>query len=127
MIIKFNLFEKIDLSDINIKIKFDKEYIDYLVNNLSFNAYKRKNSVKNFRMNEIDGNHTDKKTDIKIKMNNKDIIEGTYKNVDNSINIYINDELIYDVDYKDFNVQKLLEKIVKIYKKHLKDNKWKLK
>lgn len=126
MITKFILFENMDLSDIDININMSKDKLNNIIDNLSLKIYKRKNNIKNLRIKSIYGN-VNKNANIIIKMSNKDIIEGNYKNTDNSINIYINNELIYDVDYKKFNIEKLSEKIISEYKKYLKNKKWKIK
>jgi len=125
MIINFKIYE--NATDIVINTNLNQKYIDYLIDNLSINVYKRINSVKTYKIKSINGDSNDKKTNIFINMSNKDTISGTYQSKDNSIIVKINDELIYDVDYKDFNIKKLLNRIVTEFKKHLKKNKWKIK
>jgi len=124
MITNFKIYES--STDIDINTNLNQKYIDYLTDNLSIGIYKRINSVKYLKIKSINGNSDDKKTNIIIGING-DTIEGYYYSNDNSIIVKINDELVYDVDYKDFNIEKLLNRIVKEYKKHLKENKWKIK
>jgi hypothetical protein len=132
MLTKFNLFEKLDLSDIDIQIPIPKDLMDEFVANMSLIVYKRSNKKKSIRLKSISGYYQSKndkgiiKTKMSIKMSNKDEIKGEYSSDEKSIKIYINDELDYDVDYKDFDSKKLLKMIPIRYKHHLKREGWKI-
>lgn len=131
MITKFNLFEKVN-NDTQIDINLNDTNLNYIINGLSLNIFKRKNSIKNIQIDSINGyfekkNGKYKKSEINIKLSNNDKIKGIFKEKDNSIIIYINDILYYDVDYKKFNSRTLLSKIIEQYKNYLKDKKWKIK
>lgn len=132
MITKFKkLFEDIDLPDIKINIENNKsEFIDKIKHELSIISYKRKNSPKSIRINEINGyfNRRDFKnikliyrTYLIIDMSNNDKIKAklsVYEDEKN-INIKINNTLVYDLDNDNFNNEKLVEKLINKYKEYL--------
>jgi len=124
MITKLRIFEKLDLSDINININISDDNKNYLMDNLSMIIQKRNKS--SLRIKSIDGYFdkseiSHKTTYINILMTNKDVIEGEYSSKNKNIKIHINEKLVYNVDNKDFNNKKLLEKVVSEYKKYLKN------
>jgi hypothetical protein len=135
MITKFEtLFEnKEDLTDINISIENENtELIDKIKHELSIITYKRKNSPKPIRIKEISGyfNKRDFKninliyrTYILINLSNNDKIKGKlsiYKDEnENNISIRINNDLIYDLDNKNFTNEILIEKMINKYKEFL--------
>jgi len=119
MIVEFNLFEN--------KNSVEQKYIDDLKDNLILHIYKRKNSVKRIKVKSIDGKGGNNRVFLKIFMSNNDIIEGYYNKKDNSISIKINNELIYDVDYKKFTIDELINKIVIQYKNFIKEKGFKIK
>ena len=142
MITKFKLFEnkelKSDLSD---------EQLDMLEDGLSLNLYKgKKRNVQkstNYKLLSvidletsinkisIDNNIKTTISKIDVELSNKDKITGEYIHkedrgdlLENSIKIEINNKLIYHLDDKDFNINKLIEQIIKHYKKYIEKT-WK--
>ena len=142
MITKFKLFEnkelKSDLSD---------EQLDMLEDGLSLNLYKgKKRNVQkstNYKLLSvidletsinkisIDNNIKTTISKIDVELSNKDKITGEYIHkedrgdlLENSIKIEINNKLIYHLDDKDFNINKLIEQIIKYYKKYIEKT-WK--
>jgi len=134
MITKFEkLYEKIDLSDIEINIENEnKELIDKIKDELSIITYRRKNNPKPIRLTKIDGYFNNRdfkninliyKTNLNITLSNGDEINGklsVYKNEnENNINIKINTKLIYDIDNKKFNDELLIDKMISKYQENL--------
>lgn len=135
MITKFQrLFE--DIEDIEVKIENDKkEFTDKIKHNLSIITYKRKNSPKSIRILDINGYYNKKdfknikllySTYLVVNLTNKDKIEAklsVYKDsVENNINIKINNELVYDLDNKNFNNEIFVDKLTRKYKEYLLKN-----
>ncbi len=119
------LFEELDLTDIIVNININQELLNKLIDELSFVIYKNKKKKINIRIKSIDGFYNKqeinyKHTNIIIKMNNNDTLTGYYNEKNNNIKIYINNKLIFDVDYKNFDNNYLINKIVEEYKKYLK-------
>ena len=137
MITKFNklLESRIDIMDIETNIDNENELIKKIKQELSIIAYKKKNSPKPIRIKKINGYFDKKdltnidlisKTLLKINFSNNDIITGKlfiYKNDElNNIVIKINEEVIYDLDNKDFNNEILVDKLIYKYKEYLLKN-----
>jgi hypothetical protein len=57
---------------------------------------------------------------LSINLSNKDIIVGTYE-LEN-LTISINDEIVYDIDRKNLDENKFVDKLLEEYKKYLKLN-----
>lgn len=128
------VYEKLDLDDISMKIDgADDEFISKVVNKFSFLIMKGE-TVKNIRPKKINGflnkdedgyKQKNKRTTLSIVMNNGNIIVGTLSN--GNIAISINDEIIYDVDKKDFTENKLVDKLSEEYVKYLKSKNYQIK
>jgi hypothetical protein len=121
--------EKIDLDDVSISVdNADQNFMSNLIDNFSFIVSKR--IIKNIRPKKITGylKRQDGKGDrstLSIIMNNKDFIVGTFSN--GNLAISINSEIIYDVDRKDFDENKLVNKLSEEYVKYLKSNNYQVK
>jgi hypothetical protein len=138
MITKFEkLFEKnIDLTDINVNVENEnKELIEKIKHELSIITYKRKNSPKSIRIKDITGyfNKRDFKnikliyrTYLTINLSNDDKIIAKlsiYQDENyNNIKIKINDNLVYDLDNKNFTNEILIDKLINKYKEYLVKN-----
>lgn len=118
-------------SDIKINVDGKNYLIDRLIENLTIVVKKRK--IRNFRIKSINGfinkgTFTSKgysyETRLEITLTNKDIIIGEYKS--NNITIKINDDIVYDLSYKTFDDEVLIDKIVSEYIKKLKEQKYKI-
>jgi hypothetical protein len=124
------LNEDVELKDIKIDIKnADENYISKLIDNFSFVVFKR--ITKNLRPKSLSGylkkiENTKTRTILNIKMNNNDIIIGTFTSKGN-IKITINNELLYDVDKKDLNDDIFVSKLSNEYIKYLKNKKYEIK
>jgi len=142
MITKFNLFEKLYLDDVLLDVEQpDKSLLDNLIESLSLIIQKR--IKRNLRILKISGKMNDlqifKKerksiTDLKLEMSNKDILEIYYifddsidKEPSGHIQLKVNNKVIYNMERKDFTIDKLIEKIVEQYKKYLEKNRWIIK
>ncbi len=135
MITKFKkIVEKnTDLTDIIIEIQNEKtELVDKIKQELSIITYKRVKNPKSIRLKKISGYFNKRdfknikllyKTYLVIDLSNGDKINGklsVYNDEnENNINIKINNELVYDLDNKNFNNDILIEKIVNKYKEYL--------
>jgi hypothetical protein len=135
MITRFNkLFEKnMDLTDIAINIENEnKELIEKIKHELSIITYKKKNSPKPIRIKAINGyfNKKDFKnikliysTYLTVILSNNDEIKAKlsiYQDENlNNINITINEDLVYDLDNKNYTNEILIEKLVNKYKEYL--------
>jgi hypothetical protein len=136
MITKFEkLHEKInmDLTDIAVNVENEnKDLIEKIKHELSIITYKRRNSPSSIRIMEISGyfNKRDFKnikliynTYLTINLSNRDKIKAKLsifqdENL-NNINIEINDDLVYDLDNKNFTNEILVEKMINKYKEYL--------
>jgi seryl-tRNA synthetase len=135
MITKFKkIVEKnTDLTDIIIEIQNEKtELVDKIKQELSIITYKRVKNPKSIRLKKISGYFNKRdfknikllyKTYLVIDLSNGDKINGKLSiyndENENNINIKINNELVYDLDNKNFNNDILIEKIVNKYKEYL--------
>lgn len=135
MITKFKkLLEKdVDLSDIIVEVENEKEeLVDKIKNELSIITYKRAKNPKSIRIIKIGGyfNKRDFKnikllyrTLLTIDLSNGDKVIGNLsvyqEEIENNINIKINDELVYDLDNKNFTNDILIDKMVDKYKESL--------
>jgi hypothetical protein len=135
MITKFTkLFERnVDLTDITINVENEKtEFIDKIKQELSIITYKRKNNPKSIRIKDISGYFNKKdfknikliyRTYLVINLSNNDKIKAklsVYKDEnENNINIKINNDLVYNLDNKNFNNEILIEKLINKYKEFL--------
>ena len=124
MITYFKIFETLDYN-IDVNSDIDMSYIDQLKHDLTFDAYKRANNVKIFKVKSITATSHMNKTVVLVTMINGDTISGIFNDADKSITININDDMVYDVDYQKFDINKLIYKISDEYKKYLKDRKYK--
>jgi hypothetical protein len=125
--LNFNDFineKNIEDDDISIKIdNSNPEFVSYLIDKFTYIITKR--SVKNLRPIKINGLIVNDKIDINITMTNKDIIKGVYES--ENLMISINSEIIYDVDKKDLNENKFVDKLSEEYVKYLKNKNYKVK
>ena len=128
------VYEKLDLDDITMKIDgADDEFISKVIDKFSFLIMKGK-TVKNIRPRKINGflnkdedgfKQSRKRTTLSIVMNNGNIIVGTLSN--GNVAISIDDEILYDVDRKDFTDGKLVDKLSDEYVKYLKSKNYQVK
>ena len=126
MILTFKDFinEMINIDD-EISVKIDnasQEFISYLIDKFTLVVTKR--SMKNLRPVKINGSVGNNCT-LNITMTNKDVINGVYES--EGLTISINGEVIYDVDRKDFDENKVVDKISDEYIKFLKSKKYQVK
>lgn len=135
MITKFEkLFEKkIDLTDITVNIENEnKELIEKIKHELSIITYKKKNSPKSIRIKDISGYFNKKdfknikliyRTYLVINLSNEDKIKAKlsvfHDEKLNNINIKINEDLIYDLDNKNFTNEIFIDKLINKYKEYL--------
>jgi len=125
-----------NLDDITINIENEKaELIDKIKQELSIITYKKQNNPKSIRIKNISGYFNKKdfkeiellyKTYIVISLSNDDKIIGklcVYKDENiNNINIKINNDLVYDLDNRNFNNDIFIEKLITKYKEYLLKN-----
>lgn len=130
--IKFKEFlilnEKVESNDeISISItNADQNFTTTLIDKFSLIIMKR--SVKSVRPNKISGSlNLDKRSTITIIMNNKDLIIGIFSSSSGNVAISVNNEIIYDVDKKGFDDNKLVDKMSEEYIKYLKNKGYKIK
>ena len=135
MITKFEkLFEKnIDLTDITVNVENEnKELIEKIKHELSIITYKKKNSPKSIRIKDISGYFNKKdfknikliyRTYLSIDLSNGNKIKAklsVYKDEnENNINIKINNDLVYDLDNKNYTNEILVDKLINKYKESL--------
>jgi hypothetical protein len=135
MITKFEkLFEKdMDLTDIVINVENEKkELIDKIKHELSIITYKRKNNPKTIRIKEISGYFNKKdfknikliyRTYLVINLSNGDKIKAklsAYKDInENNITIKINNDLVFNLDNKNYTNEILVDKLINKYKEFL--------
>jgi len=145
MITKFKLFENKEINSNDLS----NEQLDMLEDGLSLNLYKgkKRNGQKSINYKllsvidletsinkiSIDNNIKTTISKINVEISNKDKISAEYKHkedrgdlLENSIKIEINNKLIYHLDDKDFNINKLIEQIIKHYKKFIEKS-WKIR
>lgn len=129
---KFNTYEpkeiKVDVENKNTVL------LNKLIEDLSLVIKKR--SIKNLRIVSIKGAF-DKLDTTKLKFNkliiymsNGDIIIGEYMLVvehEPNIKITLNDEVVFDLEYKTYTIDEMIDKISDVYKKYLISKNWKLK
>lgn len=128
------VYEKLDLDDITMKIDgADDEFISKIIDKFSFLIMKGK-TVKNIRPRKMNGflnkdedgfKQSRKRTTLSIVMTNGNIIVGTLSN--GNVAISIDDEILYDVDRKDFTDGKLVDKLSDEYVKYLKSKNYQVK
>lgn len=128
------VYEKLDLDDITMTIDgADNEFISKVIDKFSFLIMKGK-TVKNIRPKKINGflnkdeggyKQNRKRTTLSIVMNNGNIIVGTLSN--GNVAISIDDEILYDVDRKDFTDGKLVDKLSDEYVKYLKSKNYQVR
>ena len=138
MITKFSELNesKIDLTEINIDVENkDEELINKIKKELSIITYKREKNPKPIRIKEITGYFNKRdfkntnvkyKTSLNINLSNGDKVKAklsVYNDEnENNISLKINNELIYNLDNKNFNNEIFINKLVDKYKKFLVDN-----
>lgn len=139
MITKFKLYESI-----NIDSNLDDNLTSKIIDDMSFIVYKgtkkdgkKSKNYKSIRIKNLNGNKKSRIINnkkeieyiIEIDMTNKDKIYGKYKsinNLENSILIYINDDIVIDMNDEKYDIYVLIDKISKEYKNYLKKE-WKIK
>lgn len=151
MITNFKIFEKaLQFKDISIKVENSvPPLLDYLIEELSFIYHKQNRKPRALRVDSIEGYFNKRtlkrkdeylETNLKIKTcSNPSKIEDTidatvlfksnFGQDEYTFTIKINNDIVYDInsdEEKDYN-KKLVELVVKEYKKHLKSKNWKLK
>lgn len=104
--------------DINVSNP-DNEFINKLIDKLSFVYQKRKSRY--LRPFSITGSMNDE-INLTILLNNKDIIVLKYK--DKNLEIKINDEIVYDME--DVEKQDIVSKIIKYIIKKIENEKFKI-
>ncbi len=135
MITKFEkIFEKdINLSDIEVNIENqNKELIEKIKQELSIITYKRKNNPKSIRIKEIIGYFNKKdfknikliyRTYLAINLSNNDKIKAKLSiyqdEKENNIKITINNNIVYNLDNKNFSNELLIDKLINRYKEFL--------
>jgi len=136
MITKFEkLHEKInmDLTDIAVNVENEnKDLIEKIKHELSIITYKRRNSPSSIRIMEISGYFNKRNfknikliynTYLTINLSNRDKIKAKlsiYQDENlNNINITINEDLVYDLDNKNFTNEILIDKLINKYKEYL--------
>lgn len=120
-------------TDIKIKVENKNYLIDKLIEDLSIIVKKRK--LKAIRIKSIEG-YINKNTIthrgsiyntyLQIIFTNKDTIIGEYNSSSNNILIKINDNIVFDLNYRTFDNEILIGKIINEYMKYLKENKFKI-
>jgi len=140
MITKFNIFEKLFLSEIDIKGKLSEELKEKIIQGFSMILSKRKK--RNVQVISINYKSKEEKFDkkdflsintLKIILSNKDIIEGILsqktedlKFIGTDITIKINDKIVIDIESDEkMEDDILIEKMTKEYRKYLEKN-WKI-
>ena len=126
-----------EIEDVKVKIEnSDQEFTSKLIDKFTFVVMKRM-VVKNLRPKKINGylrneeesgykkNEMRKRSTLCVVMNNKDIIIGTYAG--ENVAITINDEIVYDVDRKEFDDNKFVDKLSEEYVKYLKNKGYNIK
>lgn len=135
MITKFSqLYEKANLADIEINIENKKDdLIKKLIDELSLVIFKRKGNHKTVRITKLDGGFEKYGknliyTDITINLSNGDTINGKLSDEKDTknIEIEINDEKVFDIPSSKFNNEKLIDKIIDEYRKHIQKS-WKIR
>jgi len=125
--------QKEDLTDIIVNVENEKtEFIDKIKQELSIITYKRQKNPKPIRIVEISGYFNKRDfTNIKllyntyllINLSNSDKLKAKLSvyqdNTKNNIHIQINNEVIYDLDNKNFNNEFLIDKLIEKYKDYL--------
>jgi hypothetical protein len=129
------MYNQINLNDIQSDVKnSSQEFIDKIIDIFSLVIYK--NSVKNIHPQKIKGylnkdefltKKKNTRSSLSIKMNNDDIVIGTYNTSSFNVAISIQNEIIYDIHIKDCNDDKLIEKMLSEYIKYLKNKGYKIK
>ena len=139
MITKFKIFENTSQSELPL---------NKLINDICFTIYKgkKRNGNINYKQLKVKEIHDDNKiyidsdklkniyNHVRLVMSNKDEIDAKYNQkfeldtmVENKVSIEINDNLLYEIDYKGFNKDSFINKIVDVYEKYLKSKNWKIK
>jgi len=126
-----------EIEDVNVKIEnSEPEFTSKLIDKFTFVVMIRK-VIKNLRPKKINGylkneeesghkkNGTRMRSTLCVVMNNKDIIIGTYAG--ENVAITINDEIVYDVDRKEFDDNKFVDKLSEEYVKYLKNKGYNIK
>jgi hypothetical protein len=122
------ILEKFNINDIKVDIENKDEEIVKLIKS-KFNIIIKKLKHKNIRLISISGFLHDKAyKDIKYKLvlkfnNNDEIIGSLFKD---NVCVKINDEVVYDIDNKDFNIELLIDKIYDNYIKYIKNKNYKI-
>jgi len=131
MIKEFKLFENLLVDDVVINVKnVDDNFINMIKNDLAFIVYKVKKKYTHIRASKIDGDFSELNGDVikahlTIKMTNKDVIDAVL--IENkSIDIEINGNLVYSIDNDNFDLEAFKNKLVKVYKEHLTELKYKI-
>lgn len=129
-----NDFDKV-YDDIKINVYNKNQLVDNLIHNFSLMIKKRK--LKSVRIKSIDG-YINKESFFKkrgyvyetyflLTLTNKDVVIGKYNSLNNNIIIKINDNVVYDIDFKTFDNEVLIDKMVSEYIKFLKKNNYLIK
>ena len=124
-----------EIEDVKMNIEnSNDEFKSNLINKFTFVVMKRL-VIKNLRpkkinvylKNEEENGYkkNEMRSTLSIIMNNKDIIIGTYAG--ENVAITINDEIVYDVDRKEFNDNKFIDKLSEEYVKYLKNKGYNIK
>ena len=112
----------IESQDLNVQLEIeniDNNFINELINNLSFIYKKRKDRY--IRPRKITGKMNDS-IDIRINMYNKDILLIEYNN--NELKITINGDVDYYMD--NINKDEIINKIYNRYTKYIENNNYKV-
>jgi hypothetical protein len=140
MIIKFNLFEKIFLRDVEIDGDLSAELKNMLIDGFSMVLSKKNKKnvqIKSIKVSKEQKNFKDDKLTIEntiiVSLTNKDEIKGELKQKYikseydiSEITIYINDLVKYDLDVdKKYSISDLIERMISSYRKYIGTD-WKI-
>lgn len=129
------LHESMELNINNNTENNNEELTNKIISEFSMIIYKQRQRPKTLRVKSIDGYYNKRdfnnynliyKTKLIIELSNYDIIEGKLSMYDNSnennITIKLNDKKVYSLDNKNFNNEKLVNKLISKYKNHIEKN-----
>lgn len=129
MIKRFKLFETLLVNDVDVNVKnINEDFINTIKNDLAFIVYKVRRKYTHIRVNKIEGDFNEIdgnviKVHLIIEMSNKDVIDAVLVD-EKSIDIKINNKLVYSIDNDEFNLEVFKERLIKVYKNHLIDLKY---
>jgi hypothetical protein len=123
-------------NDIKIDVEGKESgLLNKLIENLSMVVKKRK--LRNITIKSIKG-HINRKTFLawsgyvydtylEINLSNKDVIIAEYKSITSNILIKVNGTIIFDLNYKAFDNEVLIDRIISEYIKYLQEKNFTIK